>query len=153
MRKVYKDRLLKLAKLLVANAKNKKGVKFDLNSWAIMEDVDVKPDTNQSVKMDCRTTACAAGLAAISGQFKGLGYQLSAGYKKLWVDPTFKHYEGFDAVTAYFGLNLEQGKRLFVPDFYPKKYQTKAKGEKFVAERIRYFVRKGEFPKDANRKY
>jgi hypothetical protein len=154
MRKVYKDRLLKLARLLMANAKNKKGVKFDLTSWGSVEDVGGKTDMSKPVKMDCGTTACAAGLAAISGQFKGLGYKtILWGHNTLQVDPTFRDYDGFNAITVYFGLNSEQGQRLFSPDFYPRKYRTKAKGEKHVAERIRYFVRKGTFPKDANRLY
>jgi len=68
-----KRRLLKLADLLEADAKNKKGVKFDLGTWG-----NLNEGTPEEEVISCGTTACAAGLAAMSGAFKkeGLGYRL-----------------------------------------------------------------------------
>src|SRR4051812_18831228 len=83
---VGRRRLLKLADLLEADAKNKKGVKFDLEVIAQrsvpntdvygFEDSDFLPD--DTVPIDCGTTACAFGLAALSGVFRrqGLSYTI-----------------------------------------------------------------------------
>src|SRR5580704_5650057 len=63
-----KRRLLKLADLLEADAKNKKGIQFDYHHWGSVG--------NREEPLSCGTSACALGLAAISGAFTraGLGY-------------------------------------------------------------------------------
>lgn len=85
-----KRRLLKLADMLEADAKNKKRIKFDLDfvgepssgeermaHW--VGKIKWKPEVS------CGTTACAMGLASISGEFKkaGLSYSV-AGDGYLW---------------------------------------------------------------------
>jgi hypothetical protein len=60
-----KRRLLKLADLLVANAHNSKGMRFDLDHWGVFR------GHKRPRKLDCQTTGCALGLAAMSGAFKG----------------------------------------------------------------------------------
>lgn len=76
---MHVENLLKLANLLDTNAANPNGVKFDYDYWG-----HVPRDTE--VAMNCGTTACALGLAAISGQFPGLSYVMGR-----W-DPHIKAY-------------------------------------------------------------
>jgi hypothetical protein len=62
---VNKKRLLKLADLLEADAKNRKGIKFDLGTVAMSSAEDgnfIKGELEPSVS--CNTVACAMGLAA-----------------------------------------------------------------------------------------
>ena len=65
-----KKRLLKLADLLEADAKNKKGIKFDY--WATANLADPKEP------ISCGTSACAMGLAALSGPLHGTASQSMA---------------------------------------------------------------------------
>ena len=62
-----KRRLLKLADLLEADAENKTGVQFDLKGWGHSHDDDTP------VAVSCGTTACAMGLAVLSGAFADAG--------------------------------------------------------------------------------
>lgn len=59
MKAVYKKRLLKLADLLMKDARNKKGVMFDLSLLA-------KKENGGDPEPTCGTKACAMGLAAIT---------------------------------------------------------------------------------------
>jgi hypothetical protein len=82
---VNKKRLLKLADLLEADAKNKKGVAFDLTAWAKKKcdgDDYYSPysfQREEKVEVSCNTAACAWGLGAISGVFKkqGVAYEIT----------------------------------------------------------------------------
>ena len=124
-----KRRLLKLAKLLRANAKNKTGVKFDIESWG-----KVPPG---EVKLDCGTTACAVGLAVISGVFKkqGLSYQNQYGIPV----PTYQGERGFFAVETFFNITEPQALYLFHKDEYALSLRQGAKAERAVATRIERF--------------
>lgn len=145
-----KRRLLKLADLLEADAKNKKGIKFDLavvarkapagdRTW--MEDYEPR----EAVPVDCGTAACAVGLACISGAFarSGLSYSITKDYGLL---PKFRRPDGkvfskwATAPTAFFGLTTEESDFLFTPWSYPLDMITGAAGERYVAKRIRNFV-------------
>src|SRR5258706_528932 len=64
-----KRRLLKLADLLEADAKNKNGIKFDMADWGLVAD----PEN----PLSCGTDACAMGLAALSGAFRRAGLTAS----------------------------------------------------------------------------
>jgi len=138
-----KERLLKLADLLEADAKNPKGVKFDLSEWG--EAVDPKTPVN------CGTSACAVGLACISGAFKkeGLGYEVVEG--KEWddldkpsaiytINPTYKKMSGWDAVAKFFGIGYADAEYLFSSYEY-NSIPKGAKGERTVAKRIREFCK------------
>lgn len=137
-----KRRLLKLAALLEADAKNEKGVKFDLERWG-----DVRAcgafETPKKIEINCNTTACAVGLACISGVFKrsGLSYltqpQIIDGNNFI---PTYRGYKNFYAVEAFFELDHLDAHFLFVDEEYPERKRTGAKGELAVAKRIRDFV-------------
>lgn len=138
-----KRRLLKLADLLEADAKNKKGVKFDLYAWAKKE-VDGELDRfafkkGEVVEVNCSTAACAWGLAAISGAFKrqGVGYTIS-GYGYLC--PTYGRKREFSAARAFFEISEKEADFLFEPSSYHYSKRTGAEGELYVAQRIRDFV-------------
>lgn len=137
-----KRRLLKLAGLLDADAKNKKGIQFDLSDYA-------RPaksgkggggySEQDAIPVNCNTAACAIGLACISGAFKrsGLTYTLDfRGY--LW--PKYETSQMGDAAELFFDVNEDEFEFLFQPSSYPRKFRKGAIGERFVARRIRDFV-------------
>lgn len=135
-----KRRLLKLADLLEADAKNRKGIKFSLYTVG-----EAAPSVDEVVKVDCGTQACAMGLAAISGTFKraGLGYALVNTDNITLVITTIngrvRDYD--DAAVKVFDLTHDQAHFLFTPGFYPFGMDmTGAKAERFVAKRIRDLV-------------
>lgn len=141
-----KRRLLKLADLLEADAKNKKGVKFDLGTWASPagDEWNRQWDTQDNeIKVDCGTTACAVGLACVSGAFARSG--LTYGYKRSWMGgyhliPKFKGSREFNAVTKFFAIKKPQAMFLFTADKYPDSKIKGAAAERYVAKRIRDFV-------------
>ncbi len=141
-----KRRLLKLADLLEADAKNKKGVQFDLGTWASPAGDEWKRqwDTKENeIRVDCGTTACAVGLACISGAFARSG--LTYTYKKAWVGgfhlvPKFNGSTQFPAVQKFFGVAEREAMFLFSAEKYPNSKIKGAAGERYVAKRIRDFV-------------
>lgn len=129
-----KRRLLKLADLLEADAENKKGIKFDLNDWGFGENYT-------PVEHACGTTACAVGLAIISGEFKRAGlYNYWGETGSTRIVPGYKDMRDWPAVRAFFGLGYEGAAFLFSADRYPTSKTTHAAGERYVAKRIRDFV-------------
>ena len=134
------DLLLRLADYLEKDAVNPNGFKFDMWTWASSEsDSDgfftgnVKPEPN------CGTSACAMGIAAISGIFKdeGLSY-----YVNIDGEFEFRFAEGwiggFSAAQSLFEINDPQSRYLFDGD-----HMTGHPGELAVAKRIRAFVDSG----------
>lgn len=125
-----KRRLLKLADLLDADSKNKKGICFDFTLWGEVED--------EHNPVSCGTTACALGLAAVSGVFKkqGLKYRvrggcLGIGFKRTWHPAT--------VAARFFDITLSDAYELFVHSSgLPS--AAGAKAERAVAKRIRNFV-------------
>jgi hypothetical protein len=128
---VNKRRLLKLADLLEADAKNKNGIKFDLYDWGNARD-------DGEVALNCGTTACAMGLAVLSGAFKRAG--LTNGGARYYISPEHGDNIGFDAAASLFGIELSEVEFLFAQSKYPAKYQKGAVGERAVTKRIRQFV-------------
>lgn len=127
-----KRRLLKLADLLEADAKNKKGIKFDLGTWGYVKD-GTKP-------VSCGTKACAMGLAALSGAFKrhGLSYTLDGGFVDISIGGI---HGGFSSGAKLFDISFDESHWLFDPMSYPASARTTGvSGEKLVAKRIRDFV-------------
>lgn len=144
------DLLLRLAGLLEADAANPTGVKFNLDHWAVdagMPEAAVQDRGNflyplgtKVIPLDCRTAACAMGLAALSGAFKddGLDWRITGGG---YVMPTFRSIdEGFQAAEALFQITYREAEHLFASDFYPEGSRKGHKGELAVAKRIRDFV-------------
>lgn len=127
-----KRRLLKLADLLEADAKNKKGIKFDLCTVGV---------SDTEGQLNCGTSACAMGLAAISGAFKrsaGLSFRMT-GYS---IDTTINgRVRKFDeAAKKVFEITYGEAFFLFFPLAYPGDKLHGARGERYVAKRIRDFV-------------
>ncbi len=138
-----KRRLMKLADLLEADAKNKKGVKFNLCT-VVTPSRGLSLDSKE-VPVSCGTQACAMGLAAISGAFKraGLFYRIDAGLKMLFVETTMNGLvtEYDDAAAELFDITVDEAGFLFSPNYYPRRLpKTGARGERIVAKRIRDFV-------------
>jgi hypothetical protein len=136
---IGKRRLLKLADMLEEDAKNRKGLKFDMSDWGSGED-KTKP-------ISCGTTACAMGLAGLSGAFKraGLKTVLLGDDKAFWIDINFDGPAGstngaYGSAQLLFNITSKEADFLFIPEFYPFDKLTGAKGERYVAERIRDFV-------------
>lgn len=136
------DRLLKLANLLEADAKNKKGVKFDLEYWGGIPSLDhnVKPP---EIRADCSTAACAVGLACISGAFKRSGLTYTIGAKARYygnnIKPVYGSLTEFAAAQAFFSIQRDDFSHLFSSTCYT---QTEgAVAERAVAKRIRAFVK------------
>lgn len=132
-----KRRLLKLADLLEADASNRGGIKFDLST--VGEATDWEPDYKPT--LDCGTTACAMGLAAISGAFKrrGLSYILNEQTIKLTINGRPASY--LEAAQRLFGISVDAAHFRFTPGHhYDYADVSKARGERRVAKRIRDFV-------------
>jgi len=133
-------RLLKLAKLLEANAKNKKGCRFDYGDWGSIEDPYQKPGLN------CGTTACALGLAAISGKFPGLGYKIGRGNYSIMIRLAGRGNRdlgNFQIGAKYFGITMEQSHYLFseaLSEVGNLGSSGGAKAERAVAKAIKRFV-------------
>ena len=140
-----KKRLLKLADLLEADAKNRRGIKFDLSTWG------ETPNIAAFTEPSCNTTACAIGLACVSGVFKrgGLSFKvneegsiipiLESTVTNYWGEET-STLEEFDAVDQFFDLEDRESTFLFSEEEYPRAKRKGAEGERFVAKRIRDFV-------------
>jgi hypothetical protein len=133
---VNKRRLLKLADLLEVSAKSKKGIKFDLAGWG-------HSDTGR-VAMSCGTTACAAGLAVVSGAFKRAGLFNASGQPDA-IHPGLQPAKGrrlfkFEAIEKLFDLGFNESSWLFSDSHYSPALRRGAEGERAVAKRIRNFV-------------
>lgn len=159
MNRTGKRRLLKLADMLEADAKNKKGVHFNLSTVVAKTDPEnysgfaCHVPEDFSPEISCGTTACAMGLAAISGAFKraGLSYKYDSSNQLIvttW-NGRFKEYDA--AAVVLFGITKDEANYLFTPSYYSEKVADSwgdhpmskvrgAKGERRVANRIRKFV-------------
>lgn len=133
-----KRRLLKLAGMLEADAVNKKGMRFDLST--VGQPSDWHADEFVP-KLDCGTTACAMGLAAISGAFKraGLSYKVVGRDINTTMNGRGLGYDR--AAMKLFDISMVEADFLFTPNnYYYCGRITGADGERKVAKRIRDFV-------------
>lgn len=163
---MHKDRLLKLVDLLERDAKNPEGVRFDLGTWAApsekferfrgiyfaADDLGVDGDEGRSnvpvspdklPKVSCGTTACALGLAMLSGEFAEWGLGGSAdveGSGDVQLNPSCNGEYGFAAGAELFGISEADSMYLFDPPSYGDDTPREAEGELLVAQRIRDFV-------------
>lgn len=139
--------LRKFQKLLLADAKKKNGITFDMGTWG---SVDVPSSAiigfgtvNQQkakkyIKLDCGTRACALGLAALSGKFPNLDYHVhSSGYIDV-INKKTKHKDG-QAGAEVFGLTNAQADWLF--GHMDSKHITGAAAEREVAGRIDQLIK------------
>ncbi len=127
---VGRRRLLKLAAMLEADAKNKKGVSFDLGTWGWAD--KRKP-------VSCGTHACAMGLAVASGAFKRAGLRPMSRDRNLM--PRVGRLSGFEAAAKLFEIESEEADWLFDEHYYRELSTVEgAQAERAVAKRIRQFV-------------
>ena len=137
-----KKRLLKLADLLEADAANKKGMKFDLGTVA-----EPSSGKSKTPAVDCGTTGCAMGLAAVSKVFKRAGLDYKIHQKDLepsvpWEITLYMNgdWVGYDeAAERLFEIDSHEANHLFNPSEYGGHIKG-ARGERLVARRIRTFV-------------
>lgn len=142
---MHADRMLKLADLLETDANNPTGAKFNIAAWG--------SSTTETMELSCGTSACAMGIAALSGAFAadGLKYEigtggckceecLARGMNKYRLDVYCDGREGFGAAEQLFGISQRTAWRLFSPDYYGADEQTGKVGELAVANRIREHV-------------
>lgn len=132
-----KHRLLKLADLLEKDAKNKKGIRFYMGTFGEIGD--------ENNPLSCSTTACAMGLAVLSGAFRrtGIGYRVEGGE----IDITWKGRKigGFEAAARLFEINSKDADRLFVPHYSGHgMVREGASDERNMAAQIREYVKTGE---------
>jgi hypothetical protein len=129
-----KRRLLKLAELLEADAKNPAGIKFDMGEWGWISD----PENPVS----CGTTACAMGLAALSGAFKrtGLKYEMPGYFRMEITMPGAR--DGIASAMKLFEISRAEAEYLFADQA-----GIGRRGELKEARCIRKFVERGGMPK------
>lgn len=164
---MHADRLIKLAELLERDAANPEGVKFDLGTWAApsepyeryrrvqfaADDLGIDDDLHgcgevmvgfaHLPKITCGTTACALGLAMLSGEFTEWGLGGSAeilGDNEVQLAPSCNDETGFNAGAELFGITYHDSEYLFDPSSYGGDTPREAEGELLVAQRIRDFV-------------
>jgi hypothetical protein len=143
MNRTGKRRLLKLAAMLMADAKNKKGIQFDIGTVGRSTGEPFK--VKQVVPLDCGTSACAMGLAALSGEFKkaGLSYKIQNDFlsqNQIWTRWNGRTVDYDKAAMKLFGVTKEQADYLFSPWTYPLNKRTGAVGEYEVIRRIKCIV-------------
>lgn len=141
---MQKRRLLKLAAMLQADAKNKKGIQFDIGTVGRPSALGTFFEARKPVVLDCGTTACAMGLAALSGEFKkaGLTYKIDKGWLQQQIMLKWKGRElDYDkAAMNLFNITTDQANYLFSPWTYPWAKRTGAKGEREVVRRIKRVI-------------
>lgn len=147
---IYNKRLLKLADLLDADAKRKKGISFNFNRWGdlcVPKDANPKTFLESDAVMSCNTQACAMGLAAVSRAFKDDGLTPSFNWSggndyRIGFKWKGRNTDGITAATKLFGLEQTIANYLFANAFVPEGgYGGKA--ERAVAKNIRYYVKTG----------
>lgn len=141
---MQKRRLLKLAAMLQADAKNKKGIQFNIDTLGRPSEPARLFEKGRIIPLDCGTTACAMGLAALSGKFERAG--LSYLVNNHWISQQIlMKWKGrlldYDkSAMKLFNITLEQAYYLFSPWTYPKTKKTGAAGEREVVRRIKRIV-------------
>lgn len=136
-----KDRLLRLASLLECSAdKTEAGEnipRFDLGVWGIQDRKSVW-DKLRANHNACRTTACAVGLACVSGVFADEG--LSHSWSGNAMSPSFDGFGGWNAVQSFFDLEPDDAHYLFAGVSYDYQDRDGPRGERAVAARIKELV-------------
>lgn len=132
------ERLGRLAGLLEQYTETPKGPRFDLCGWSHCDYRRGGFLWLQTV--ECGTTACAVGLACLSGEFikDGLGFVRFAGVML----PTYAGEDNWPAIESFFGLNEDQSRALFSEDAY--KVSRGPVAAAAVAHRIRRMIKRSQ---------
>lgn len=111
---IQTERLERLANLLDDHVRDSSGRTFDLETWG--ERKTRRGGFLWLSHVECGTTACAVGLACLSGQFAadGLSYIIDDG--ELY--PIYAGLNEWSAVCHFFGLTEKQAVRLFMHRSY-----------------------------------
>ena len=130
------ERLSRLADLLERDAEVTS--RFDLTDWGTFE--TKRTGFLGLKKVSCNTTACAVGLACISGEFEadGLDYRVTRDNQLV---PEYAGAANFAAVNRFFGLEQADSNYLFYVDSYEGATRGPA-AAKAVSARLREFVAK-----------
>jgi hypothetical protein len=130
--KLEHARLEKLAILLDGYRHDPNRPDFNLKSWGVVE--TRRRGFLWLKRVECGTTACAVGLACLSGAFAadGLTYEI----EKRGMIPLYGDCDNWEAVEAFFGLTRKQSTLLFSADEYLEGSGTPLA----VAKRIRALV-------------
>lgn len=145
-----RERLEKFAALLEADANDPQGATFNLRGWAGTFNSKTGPNwtfdkITDQIPINCGTTACALGLAAISGIFKDEGLTFRIGHEgnllPVYLDPSkSKMWMGYEAAQKFFDISSNTAYRLLSPDYYPETLQDGSASELEVARRIRLLL-------------
>lgn len=139
MQKIYKKRLLKLAKYLQTKVKPKN---FDMGSicyWHDSADLVWNPKNGKCDPFDCGSTCCAVGCAPLCFPELNLTYDFDSQEIKRKGKPWY----GF----KFFGIKDNQWQYLFGID--DAEYNPREETPKQVARRIINFVKSdGKIPSD-----
>lgn len=113
----------------------------DLSTWA--SSINYQPNANGR-NMVCGFSACAVGHACFDEEFRKLGWKWDGR------TPTFDGREGLHAAMKFFGITMQQSKRLFLPESYdvgrgnyihlPKNVRE----AKMVADRLQKLITTGK---------
>lgn len=161
MRKVYKDRLLKLADFL-ANTVPRKHFSLDYftrdndrHTTTASQDVIENEYATLLVKLHeikkdfqphkCGAVACAIGWLPAVFPRSFMWDKEASVILRCDADKTCPNGD-FDVVEEFLGLNINQVHKLFTTDYYPKD----RRGPKSVANKIRNFVKTGKL---SNKEY
>jgi hypothetical protein len=139
---LQKRRLRRLIKLLEWDVNNKEGVQFDLNTVAHPTNYPMISFVGKrEIPINCGTTACAMGLAAISGEFnkEGLGFTV-CNTSRLDIKWKGKFSSYYESAQWLFGITESQALYLFSPSSYPESKQKGAVAERFVIRRIKNVI-------------
>lgn len=128
---VGRKRLLKLADMLETDASNKSGIRFDFTNWGYVGDA-------QNM-VSCGTSACAMGLAAVSGAFRRQGLDCRIKQDGAIEIIFGKTKSPIRASARLFHISEGQATRLFALSL-GLSYLHGARAERAVAKRIRDFV-------------
>lgn len=146
------ERMTYMRDLLMRDAANPTGARFDLSTWVAPAAGHGDPtsswqweiaDTGElktPPTMSCGTVVCALGLAALDPEFnkQGLTFEvqplpLKKGFAHMM--PKCEGRTGFEAGARFFGISYGDARYLFDPDCYDGTPQH-AEGERLVAQRI-----------------
>ena len=129
------EALLQLADILEANANNEHGAKFDLCTIGTFDPSEIAP------AMNCGTTACGMGIAALSGAFPRLGYTIKRFDDEAQIQCTIDGDEcGYlGAAMTVFGLNVHEARILFDPQYSSRPNEGR-EGELALVSDIRTLV-------------
>lgn len=128
-----KRRLLKLAELLEKDARNKKGIRFDMDRWGYVDDT--------ANPLSCGTSCCAMGLAALSGTFKRAGLTASVNHGYVRIKWKNRIVDGFLAAKRLF--DITNGQSIILFSLGRRDLNVGVKGERAKAKQIRKFVKTG----------